>query len=224
MKTFAIIKDYNISDEIIKDFFIERDEHSIIIGGIKGKNLPDDGKKKEVRISGDNFYIFLQKGRRHDWTKFSEDCLLAYWCSNFFTFAVFDGISGDCDGSGGIASRQAAELLRNRLPTVNKKNCGDVMISFRKEALLKLKEATTALIVFVFGKKAIVFNKGDCCCFLGEQLVNKIHGHGPVVTSYLNDTQAFDRVEFTLGEELGLTSDGIEHPEYDDIAVIRYKI
>lgn len=208
-----------------KDFFlIEQSKNWLIAGGIKGENKKDNKIVKNLEIKTKNFTISMKKGFGHAWTCFSEDSILTFQNT---VFAVFDGVSGDCKGKGGICSRFAAELLKEMLlkSEFNLKTVDNFINSYLKKCNEQLLDgATTAIIVFIFGKHAILYNKGDSLCFIGNKQLNKTHNIGNMLTTCLNDPHSFDKYEFKITTSITLASDGIKSPDYDDVSIIKINI
>ncbi len=193
-----------------KDFLMSKTKNSTIIGGIK-QNKTDDGQEKKIEIKN-GIKIHITKGTGHNWTRYSEDCVLIYGKK---LVAVFDGVSGPCDGSGGIASRKAAEKLRKIASRINSKNYKKLIDAWNKECT---RQSTTALILLQFKNKRILLNKGDSIAFLKGKQINERHGQGNIVTRVLGDEQPFDEYELPEGE-IKLCTDGI-YDAGDDITEV----
>lgn len=195
------------------DFLIQQTANAIIVGGII-ENQPGNAAK-HVTIVND-IRISMRKGPSHHWTKYSEDCALAYQTRTKKIIAVFDGVSGPMDGSGGKAARQAAERLLKKVRTITKKNYKNVLDEWNTEC--NDLRATTALVFLRFDNQNILLNKGDCVCFVNGKPLNKRHGEGNIVTRVLGDPQPFDEYDVPDGE-IRLCSDGIFN-ERDDVTEI----
>lgn len=215
-----------------EDLFVEMEESCVLAGGIKHSNKVDDGKRKEVRLldKSENIEITMKKGRGHSWTKFCEDSIVVVSDvdNNKLVTAVFDGVSGPTDGSGGIASRQAADILKAMLSQTvpGLESCDYFMESFKNKCIDKISVgATTALVLFAQGSKAKLYNKGDSVCFCGEDLMNSTHSvMGSMLTTWLNTQDEFEVVPFDIKDkQVELCSDGIYNESFDDFTVISIK-
>jgi len=203
-----------IKGKFVEDFFPVITENYIIAGGIEKKNEDYDGNEKFLKIVSDNFEIEMRKGVGHEWTKFSEDCVFVFHDDKKEIYAVFDGVSGNQDGSGGIASRMAAKILLNYVQTLD-------FEKYKIECIEKIKRgATTALILVVQNNYCKLYNKGDCICLLNGKQVNRTHNIGSMLYAWLNMEKEFDFYEFKKEGEVALCSDGIDNP-FDDFSIIR---
>lgn len=199
-----------------KDFLVETSKRHVLLGGIK-QNKADDGREKEVAVAN-RVAIKMRKGAGHQWTRFSEDCVLVVE-GTVLLVAVFDGVSGAMDGSGGIAARKAAELLREKAEKINRANYGKLLREWNDEC--RFAGSTTALVFLEVGKKRIVLNKGDSVCFVNGEQLNERHGLDSVVTRVLGDGKPFDEYDVPEGE-VELCSDGI-YDEGDDVTTVVVK-
>jgi len=194
-----------------REFLIRQTSTSLIVGGIQ-KNRPDDQIEKEATIAN-SLTINIKKGTGHTWTRYCEDCVLVYKDK---LVAVFDGVSGPMDGSGGIAARTAAELLRKKARRINEKNYIAVLDEWNKECAPL--HSTTLLILLQFANKRVLLNKGDSVGFLDGKQINERHGHGNVVYKVLGDSSPFDEYDVPQGE-VKLCTDGI-YEAGDDVTIV----
>jgi len=205
----------------------------LIIGGAVDA-LKESGHTEEriITLKFKGIPIYLRKGSGHDWTKHSEDCALVYRDAGKLIAAVFDGVSGAKDGTGGMAARKAAETLRKIAPAITVDNYANIMEGWNdeNEQSKGAGGATTALVFMEFPGKRVLFNKGDCYGFVDrggdfeeatsiniEQKTRKDYR----VVSVLGDGKEFGSREIS-GEAkvLELCSDGVDSPS-DDCAIVR---
>lgn len=213
----------DVRGKFVEDFFVEQDREWLIAGGIERDNQGDDGKERSVEMTAGDVTISIRKGRLHFWTKYSEDCVLFYRKGENIVAAVLDGVSGNLDGSGGIASRKGAKILVKYLDRLTEESCERVMREYKNECNEKMghSSATASLILVIFGKKCFLFNKGDSYCFHKSELMNKLHSQGDSIYMWLNSPDDFDIVRFTKEGEITLYSDGFRNKAVDDFTTVR---
>ncbi len=234
-----------VTGECIDDFFSRYGGDWIIAGSIPGEdestlylrtnyqtfhrifdyNLAggeSDYKRMLLRIELQDADLIIEKGSMHFWTRYSEDCALFYRKADVTVAAVFDGVTGHMDGLGGVASRKGAEMLVKYLDRMDYDSCINVMRMYKDECAEKIADGrTTALILAVFGKECVLFNKGDSYCFHGYDLVNEPHDLGSSVSRWLNSKHEFSVYRFRKEKEITLYSDGWENGGRDDVTIIR---
>jgi serine/threonine protein phosphatase PrpC len=182
----------------------------VVLGGAE-KIFLDDAKPKSIEGKIANARFFMRKGRGHVWTSFCEDALAIFVDQKKLLAAIFDGVSGEMDGSGGIASRIAAKSIIEYAKRINEQNCETLLSEYKDECVKKIKKGgTTALILVIFeGKRCQLYNKGDSLCYSNHELVNAPDSIGNVLLKWLNEESGFSRYDFEKKQKLTLYSDGV---------------
>lgn len=183
-----------------------------LVAGGADKVLGDDGKPKELEGSLGPVRFSMRKGAGHMWTRFCEDSMLIYAKPNGVVTAVFDGVSGEGDGSGGLASRRAANTLLEYVDRILEREQPDeVLEEYREKCVSSIPlGATTALILVIKQDgECLLYNKGDSMCYTGGRLINTLDSVGNLLLKWLNDDKPFSRYTFKRQGEITLCSDGV---------------
>ncbi|MEM0272632.1 MAG: protein phosphatase 2C domain-containing protein [Thermoprotei archaeon] len=188
----------------------------LVAGGAE-RVLGDDGKPKTLEGVLGPVHFSMHKGVGHGWTRFCEDSILVYVEQGGVVAAVFDGVSGDADGSGGLASRLAAKTLLNYVGKLLRGDPDNMLEEYMAECKSKISVgATTALILVLWEDgECQVYNKGDSLCYSDGSLVNTPESVGNLLQKYLNDNQPFTRYTFRRLHQVKLCSDGVLNPMDD---------
>lgn len=193
----------------------------LVLGGAERVGA-DDGKPRFVRGSFGPFRFAMHKGSGHRWTRFCEDSLFLCVREEGVVAAVFDGVSGDMDGSGGIASRAAAKILSKHAGRLfAAADLDGALEDYREECASEILVGATTAIIFVLpkGGRGRVYAKGDSLCYVDGRLVNEPESVGGMLLKVLNDDQPFSKYEVGDARVVALYSDGI-FSAWDDLTEV----
>lgn len=183
----------------------------LVAGGAE-RVLGDDGKPKVLEGSLGPIHFSMRKGVGHRWTRFCEDSILLYVRPSGLVAAVFDGVSGEGDGSGGLASRKAANTLLGYAERIlQQEDPDEVLEEYREKCASSIVTgATTALILVIKqGSECRLYNKGDSMCYADGRLINTLDSVGNALLRWLNDDKPFNRYLFKTQGVITLCSDGV---------------
>ncbi len=201
------------------------DSRCFLAGGIQDTNAPDDGKQPKISAQRGPLSLSMVKGTGHDWTHFCEDTAFIYESQEQLLLAVFDGVSGPQNGSGGRAARMAACILRQILQT--QPPVTEIQ-NFFKHYLDRCQNTiaygdTTAIIVYCAPETAWLWHVGDSLCFIDGSQKNTTHSVGALLTNTLLTAQNGELQELEYGDQLQLGSDGMLTDNYDDSTILCYR-
>jgi hypothetical protein len=183
---------------------------------------PDDGRPKMLEARVGPVDVRMVKGVGHRWTGFCEDAVFICFRRRALIAALFDGVSGHMDGSGGVASRSAAKALLGYVEPILSGSTNAALERYREECSSIITwGATTALILVVPpGGPFTVYSKGDSMCYVDGKLINHLDSVGGVLSRWLNEDSPFNVYVVEPKEDVTLCSDGVLNT-WDDLTELK---